>query len=84
MKNDLSAEIWAALLIVLVALVVWTVIAAWRTKVGARREQEYRRLAERAAGSNEELERRLGELTPQLASMQNRLESIERVLKEVE
>ena len=84
MKNDLSAEIWLALLIVLAGLVTWTVLAVWRTRISAGREREYRRLAERTVTVNEDLERRIGELTPQLTSMRTRLDSIEQVLKEVD
>ncbi|MFD8497489.1 hypothetical protein [Amycolatopsis sp. NPDC059657] len=65
------------LLTVVIAVAISQVAATWRAKAVLAREEEYRKLAERAVSSQENIER-------QLADMQTRLKSVEKVLKEVE
>jgi hypothetical protein len=63
---------------------IWQLAATWRAKAALTRESEYRALAERAVAAQEGAERRLGELGERFAEMQARLQSVERILKEVE
>lgn len=65
------------LLTVVIAVAISQVAATWRAKAVLAREEEYRKLAERAVRSQESIER-------QLADVQTRLQSVEKVLKEVE
>ncbi|WP_370947686.1 hypothetical protein AB5J62_09055 [Amycolatopsis sp. cg5] len=65
------------LLTVVIAVAISQVAATWRAKAVLAREEEYRKLAERAVSSQENIER-------QLADMRTRLQSVEKVLKEVE
>ncbi|SDY18662.1 hypothetical protein SAMN05421504_104811 [Amycolatopsis xylanica] len=65
------------LLTVVIAVAISQFAATWRAKAVLAREEEYRKLAERAVSSQESIER-------QLADMQERLRSVEKVLKEVE
>ncbi|TDD71466.1 hypothetical protein [Actinomadura rubrisoli] len=88
MSDDTAGAVWGlggmALLIIVFALVLWAGVAVWRAKAALGREQEYRRLADRATAAQEETARRLDELDAQLASVRRRLETIEVILKEVE
>lgn len=68
--------IFVLITVVLTVLIV-QLAATWRAKAKLAREDEYRALAEKAVRSQEETERRL-------ADVQERLRSIEHVLKEVD
>ncbi|MDX3190354.1 hypothetical protein PV458_18250 [Streptomyces sp. MN03-5084-2B] len=61
----------------LLSIAVVQLASTWRAKAKLTREQEYRNLAEKAVRTQEETER-------QLKDVQDRLRSIERVLKEVD
>ncbi|MFD9889674.1 hypothetical protein [Amycolatopsis sp. NPDC058986] len=65
------------LITVVLTVAIVQLASTWRAKAALAREHEYRALADRATRSQEETERRL-------ADVQDRLRSIERVLKEVE
>ena len=56
----------------------------WRAKAALAREAEYRKLAEVAVQTQEATERRLSGLDERFGQMQDRLASIERILKQVE
>ncbi|MEU7474515.1 hypothetical protein AB0A63_00940 [Lentzea sp. NPDC042327] len=58
-------------------VLIWQLAATWRAKAALARENEYRALAERAVQAQESSERKLDEL-------QERMRSVERILKEVE
>jgi len=68
--------IFVLITVVLTVLIV-QLAATWRAKAKLAREDEYRALAEKAVRTQEETERRL-------ADVQERLRSIEHVLKEVD
>ncbi|WP_121717438.1 hypothetical protein [Streptomyces sp. E5N91] len=79
------------LVISVVTVGIWQLAATWRAKAQLAREKEYRSIADRAVLVQEGMERQLTEITGQLGqtrgqlvSMQERLESLERILKDVE
>ncbi|MBE8521537.1 hypothetical protein ILP97_29280 [Amycolatopsis sp. H6(2020)] len=61
----------------LLSITIVQLASTWRAKAKLAREHEYRSLAEQAVRTQEETER-------QLKDVQDRLRSIERVLKEVD
>jgi hypothetical protein len=65
------------LLTVVIAVVVWQFGATWRAKALLAREEEFRKLAEQSLAAQKETERRLGDID-------GRLETLERILKDVE
>ncbi|MEU0530848.1 hypothetical protein [Amycolatopsis tolypomycina] len=65
------------LITVVLSIAIVQLAATWRAKAKLAREHEYRSLAEKAVRTQEEIER-------QLRDVQDRLRSIERVLKEVD
>jgi hypothetical protein len=73
-----------ALVISVVTVGMWQLAATWRARVVLARESEYRTLADRSTLVQESTERQLAELGGRLAEVQTRLQSVERVLKEVE
>jgi hypothetical protein len=73
-----------ALVISVVIVGIWQLAATLRARATLAREREYRTLAERSALVQESTERQLAEIGGRLAEMQTRLQSVERVLKDVE
>lgn len=65
------------LVTVVITVIIWQFGANWRAKAVLAREEEYRKLAEKSLAAQQETER-------QLAGIQGRMESLERILKEVE
>ncbi|WP_086822906.1 hypothetical protein [Streptomyces sp. NRRL B-24572] len=65
------------LITIVITVVVWQLGATHRAKAALAREGEYRRLAEAAVDVQQRTER-------QLEKVRERLESMERILKEVE
>ncbi|MFC8336530.1 hypothetical protein ACFUJX_05940 [Streptomyces rubiginosohelvolus] len=65
------------LITVVVSVIIRQLGASWRAKAVLAREEEYRKLAEQSLVAQQLTELRL-------ADMQNRMESLERILKEVE
>jgi hypothetical protein len=73
-----------ALVISVAVVAIWQGAATWRARAALAREREYRSLADRSALVQESTERQLAEIGGRLAEMQTRLQSVERVLKDVE
>ncbi|ROT33583.1 hypothetical protein [Micromonospora sp. HM5-17] len=65
-------------------VIIWQVFATWRARAALTREREYQKLAEAAANTQQAIERRLDEISTQLAGMHDRLAAAERLLREVE
>ena len=89
MNSDDWVEIVGAigLLALVITVVTVTLVqlgSIWRARVSVRREQEYRALAEQVLATQSNSERQLAVLNVQLGEISVRLESIERILKEVE
>jgi hypothetical protein len=89
----MSAQDWSqvvgtigvfALVISVVIVGIWQLAATLRARATLAREREYRTLADRSALVQESTERQLAEIGGRLAEMQTRLQSVERVLKDVE
>ncbi len=72
------------LLTAVITVAIWQLAASWRARAVLAREQEYRALAEAAIRSQENTERQLADLSGRLSEMRSRMDSLERILKEVE
>ncbi|WDZ82377.1 hypothetical protein [Micromonospora cathayae] len=75
--------IFAIIIIVLLAVIA-RIAPTWRARAELARDQEYRALAEQSAHTQQELTRQLGELSGRLTTMETRMSSIERTLREVD
>ncbi|MFH9004308.1 hypothetical protein ACH4E5_13825 [Streptomyces afghaniensis] len=76
--QEVFGVIGAFLLItVVLTVLIWQFGANWRAKAVLAREEEYRKLAEQSLAAQQETERRLSDI-------QGRMESLERILKDVE
>ncbi|WP_328415268.1 hypothetical protein OG470_22795 [Micromonospora sp. NBC_00389] len=73
-----------AFITTVIAVIIVQVATTLRAKAALAREDEYRKLAERAVQLQEATEQRLAAIDDQLGQTQSRLASIERVLKQVE
>ncbi|WP_406300108.1 hypothetical protein OG948_33700 [Embleya sp. NBC_00888] len=80
-----------ALVTSVITVGIWQLAATWRAKAQLARESEYRSIADRAVLVQEGTERQLTAITDQLKqtkgqleTVHERLESVERILKEVE
>lgn len=85
---DLLTVSVSTLLLVLVGMVIWQVFKTYQTRlaVDAHTAQEaaYRSLAERGARAQEQASEQLTLLQENVAELNSRVTSIERLLKEVE
>jgi hypothetical protein len=73
-----------AFIITIITVIIVQVATTIRAKAALAREDEYRKLAERAVLLQEAIEKRLVALDEQAGQTQTRLTSIERILKQVE
>lgn len=73
-----------AFITTVITVIIVQVATTHRAKVALAREDEYRKLAERAVQLQDATERRLTSLDDQLGQAQSRIASIERILKQVE
>jgi hypothetical protein len=73
-----------AFIITIITVIIVQVATTMRAKAALAREDEYRKLAERAVVLQEAIEKRLVALDEQVGQAQTRLTSIERILKQVE
>lgn len=78
-----AVGIFAFITTVITVIIVQVAITI-RAKAALAREDEYRKLAERAIQLQETTEKRLAALDEQAGQTQSRLVSIERILKQVE
>lgn len=72
------------LLTAVVTLAIWQFGATWRARAVLARDTQYRAIADKSALVQESTERQLAEIGGRLAEMQSRLQSMERILKDVE
>jgi hypothetical protein len=72
------------LVITVLNMIIWQLAATWRAKVMLGREQAYRTLADNAVRTQESIERQLTDVGERLRTMDARMASLERILKEVE
>lgn len=73
-----------SLIAIVIVVSIWQFASTRRAKIVLAREDEYRRIADRSLLVQESVERQLAELGGRVAEMQTRLQTLERVLKEVE
>jgi hypothetical protein len=73
-----------AFITTVITVIIVQVATTIRAKAAVAREDEYRKLAERAVDLQEATQQRLIALDEQLGQTQSRLASIERILKQVE
>ena len=72
------------LVIVVSTVSIWQFAITRRATATLAREQEYRDLAEAAVRTQQTTERLLAELVDRVTAAQSRLDSFERILREVE
>lgn len=65
-------------------VLIWQVFATWRAKVQLAREDAYRKLAERSITTEMETREDLLRISENLADLQKRMTSIERVMREID
>jgi hypothetical protein len=86
--NDLAEVAGAigvfAFIITVTTVIIIQVAATMRARAALAREDEYRKLAESGADVQQGIERHLGAIDGRLATMEDRLVSLEKVLKTVE
>ena len=83
--QEIIGTIGAFVLVSTVIVVsIWQVASTVRARAVLARESEYKKLADKAVLVQESTERQLAELGGRLAEMQSRLQSFERILKDVE
>jgi hypothetical protein len=70
----------AGLLSIILVVAIWQLAASWRAKALLVREDEYRKLGERAIATQEDTQRRLEAIGTQLTEAHQRLAAIERSL----
>jgi hypothetical protein len=68
----------------LMAILVWQIAKTLRTRAAGKREDAHRELAERAIEMQERISAGLERSADELAELRKRLESVERVLTEVD
>jgi hypothetical protein len=73
-----------ALVITVIVVTVTQLAAVWRAKAALSREAEYRKLAEAAVRAQEANERLLADVVRRSEQTQARLDSIERILSQVD
>nr|WP_042195639.1 hypothetical protein [Kibdelosporangium sp. MJ126-NF4]CEL22135.1 conserved hypothetical protein; putative secreted protein [Kibdelosporangium sp. MJ126-NF4]CTQ92916.1 conserved hypothetical protein; putative secreted protein [Kibdelosporangium sp. MJ126-NF4] len=72
------------LITVVLTVTIWQLAATWRAKANLAREQEYRTIAEGAVAAQQEVRRELAELNRQLTELRTRVDSVHRILSDVE
>jgi hypothetical protein len=72
------------LVITVITVITWQLAATRRAKATLVREEVYRKMADDAVRTQESIDRRLSDLSERLKTMDARMASLERILKEVE
>jgi Tfp pilus assembly protein PilO len=72
------------LLTAVITLLIWQRAATARARAVLAREKEYRDIAEGSLAAQEQTKRHLADIVARLDEMQNRLNTLERILREVE
>lgn len=73
-----------AMVTIIVAVVVWQLLASWRARMSLAREDAYQKLAEESAQMQKTMADDQRRMAEQLDSVNTRLASIERILQQVE
>ncbi|SFK78923.1 hypothetical protein SAMN05216275_13546 [Streptosporangium canum] len=73
-----------ALITAVIVTIIWQFAISWRAKAQLAREAEYKKIAETAAASQQDIGRQLAEINDRLSALRDRTDAIELVLKDVE
>ncbi|TDD28696.1 hypothetical protein E1287_32285 [Actinomadura sp. KC06] len=88
MEDDAWGVLIGGVLFIVIGAVaivlIWQVFATWRAKVQLAREDAYRKLAERSVTAEMETREDLLRISENLADLQKRMTSIEKVMREIE
>jgi hypothetical protein len=68
----------------IVVIVIWQIAASWRARVSVERETAYRELVSQSAVLEEQLLAEQRRVASDLSAVRQRVENIERILREVE
>jgi hypothetical protein len=84
--GTIQLAIVMAALVIVIALVVkmWQLRVTRRDKVAVTSSDEYRRLSEMAVTSQEHTELKLAEVNMQLAQLRDQMDTVHKILKDVE
>jgi hypothetical protein len=88
MDGDITGAVAGSALFLAIGAVavvlIWQIFATWRAKVLLAREDAYRKLAERSITAEMETREDLLKMSENLADLQKRMISIERVMREID
>jgi hypothetical protein len=88
MEGDITGAVAGSMLFLVIGAIavvlIWQIFATWRAKVLLAREDAYRRLAERSITAEMETREDLLKMSENLADLQKRMISIERVMREID
>jgi hypothetical protein len=86
MIEVLKTLIWLGSFLIALVIVVWAwqLVATRNAKAAVTSSDEYRRLSELAVTAQEHTDMKLGEVNMQLAQLRDQLESVQKILKDVE
>lgn len=73
-----------AMITIVVVVVIWQFFLSWRAKMSIAREEAYRQLAEAGDESQRAIREQQDSIRGDLASVNQRLANIERILQQVE
>jgi len=84
--GTIQLAIVMAAIVIVIALVVkmWQLRVTRRDKVAVTSSDEYRRLSEMAVTSQEHTELKLAEVNMQLAQLRDQMDTVHKILKDVE
>lgn len=83
-SGTIFVMVMSALGVALVIVLIWQIFATQRARAVLTREDEYRKLSERATAAQEQTAQDLSRMAAELADLRTRAAEMERVLKEVE
>ncbi|MCY0941356.1 hypothetical protein [Streptomyces antarcticus] len=72
------------LAVVVITIVIWHLAATWRARAILARDYQYRTLTEKSLQVQQSTEQQLAGIKSSLTDLQDRMRSVERILKEIE
>ena len=72
-----------AMITIIVSVAIWQVLASWRARMSIAREDAYRKLADQSVAAQERLADQQSRMADDLASVNDRVARIEKLLKDV-
>ena len=83
-SGTIFVMVMSALGVAIVIVLIWQIFATRRARAVLKREDEYRKLAERATVAQEQAAQGFSRVAAELEDLRARVAEMERVLKEVE